>query len=162
GSISREAHTTLAIAMMGIEPAYATLVKSMLKGGARTRAAIGLVIWKLPDEEQRQLLTYVVRHAPCTGDLWSIHERALQRLGAVGDRQTVAVLAEVLDRRSFWNRFRMAALHRAAVDALAQIATPDARRLLEQMAADGPRAVRSLAKGRLALASGRPDPKVRA
>jgi hypothetical protein len=87
--------------------------------------------------------------------MWPIHERAIERLGSLGGRYSVNALSAVLQRRHFWSPFRMANLHRLAVDALGQIGTPDAVAVIETVAAFGPRWARSAARTRLGAAMGR-------
>jgi len=151
--VQREA--TRAIAGLGIESAYDTLIRALERGTERARMSILGVIWTLPDEDAEQLLSHLVLTAPCRGAMWAIHERALERLGSLGGRSSVNALSTVLERRRFWSPFRMAALHRMAVDALGQIGTPDAVAVIETTAIHGPRWARTAAQARLGAAMGK-------
>jgi len=152
--VQREA--TRAIAMLGIESAYDTLVRALERGTERARTSIMGVVWTLPDEDAEQVLSHLVLRAPYRGAMWGIHERALERLGSLGGRHAVNALSTVLQRRSFWSPFRMVALHRLAIDALARIGTPDAVAVVEQVASYGLRLDRSAARARLASFDGQP------
>jgi len=151
--VQREA--TRAIAMLGIEAAYDTLIRALERGTERARVAILGVLWTLPDEDAEQLLSHLVLAAPSRGAMWPIHERAIERLGSLGGRYSVNALSAVLQRRQFWSPFRMARLHRRAVDALGQIGTPDAVAVIETVASHGPRRARAAARARLGAAIAR-------
>jgi hypothetical protein len=79
-----------------------------------------------------------------------VHERAVERLGSLGGQHAIGALSTVLQRRSLWAPFRMVALHRLAIDALARIGTPDAVAVIETTAAYGLRLDRKAARARLA------------
>jgi len=146
--VQREA--TRAIAMLGIDTAYDTLIRALERGTDRARTSILGVLWNMPDEDAEQLLTYLVLHAPYRGAMWAVHERAVERLGSLGGQHAISALSTVLQRRSFWAPFRMVALHRLAIDALARIGTPDAVAVIETTAAYGLRLDRKAARARLA------------
>ncbi len=150
--VQREA--THAIAMLGIEAAYDTLIRALARGTERTRSSILGVLWALPGEDAEQVLSYLVLSAPCRGSMWEVHARAIERLGVIGNRHAVSALAAVLQRRRFWSRFKMAVLHRLAIDALGRIGTPDAVAVLETVADSGSRLVRNAARVRLGAAMG--------
>ena len=137
-----------AIAMLGVEAAYTTLIRALERGPEPARTSILGVLWTLPDEDAEQVLSYVVLAAPYRGVMWVVHKRAIQRLGALGGRHAVDALAAVLQRRQFWSPFRMASLHKLAVDALGQIGTPDAMAVIETVASHGPRWARAAARAR--------------
>lgn len=150
--VQREA--TRAIAALGIEAAYDTLIRALVRGTERARTSILGVLWTLPVEDAERVLSYLVLTAPYRGAMWAIHERAVESLGSVGGRYAVNALSAVLQRRQFWSPFRMAALHRLAVDALGRIGTPDAVAVLKTVASWGPRRVRAAARARLGAAMG--------
>jgi hypothetical protein len=145
--VQREA--TRAIAMLGGDAAYAMLIRALARGTGSARSGILGVLWSLPDEDAEQILSYLVVHAPHRGAMWPIRRRAIERLGSRGGRLAVDALAAVLASRQIWSPFRMMAMHRAAVDALAHIGTPDAVAELEAIALDGPRWVRAATRARL-------------
>jgi HEAT repeat protein len=149
--VQREA--TRAIAMLGVEAAYTTLIRALERGPDRARTSILGVLWTLPDEDAEQVLSYVVLAAPYRGMMWVVHKRAIQRLGSLGGRHGVNALSAVLQRREFWSPFRMAALHRLAVDALGQIGTPDAVATIETVASCGPWWARAAARATLGAAT---------
>ncbi len=148
--VQREA--THAIAMLGIDAAYDTLIRALARSTERTRSSILGVLWTLPGEDAEQVLSYLVLEAPYRGSMWEIHARAIERLGVIGNQHAVNALAAVLQRRRFWSRFRMAALHRLAIDALVRIGSPDAIAVLETAADGGSRLVRNAARMRLGAA----------
>jgi len=150
--VQREA--ARAIAMLGIEAGYATLVRALERGPDRARTSVLGVLWTLPDEDAEQVLSYVVLAAPYRGAMWAVHKRAIQRLGSLSGRHAVKALSAVLQRRQFWSPFRMAALRRLAVDALGQIGTPDAVAAIEAVASGGPRWARAAARATLGAAMG--------
>jgi hypothetical protein len=146
--VQREA--TLAIAMMGIEAAFQTLTRALTRGSDQSASSIMGVIWTLPEEEARPLLAHLVQQLPYRGALWSIHARAIPRLGALGGHQATLALAAVLDRRQMWAPFRLAAIHKLALSALAAVGSPDAWRFVEQTATGGSRRLRSTARALMA------------
>ena len=146
--VQREA--TLAIAMMGIDAAFEALGRALSRGSDRSAGTIIGVIWTLADDDARPLLAWLVQHLPYRGALWSIHARAIPRLGAAGGHQATMALAAVLDRRQMWAPFRLAAIHRLALAALATVGSSDAWRFVEQTAAIGPRRLRSTARSLMA------------
>jgi hypothetical protein len=152
--VQREA--TRAIAMLGIDSAHETLARAIQRGTERTRASILGVLWTLPDEDAEQVLSHMVVHTPYGGALWPIHERLVERLGSLGGRTSVQALSAVLQRRSFRSPFRMGALQRLAIDALARIGTREAIETIESAAEYGPRRARAAARARLAAGIGRP------
>jgi HEAT repeat protein len=98
----------------------------------------------------------MVLRAPYGGAMWPVHERVVERLGTLGGRTSVQALSTVLQRRSFRSPFRMAALHRLAIDALARIGTRDAVETIESVAEYGPRRARAAARARLAAGTAAP------
>ncbi len=145
--VQREA--TRAIATLGIDSAYDTLIRALERGTEKARASILGVIWTLPPEDAEQVLAHLAVKAPCRGAMWAVHERAVERLGAVGGRTGVDALSAVLQRRSVWSPFRMRHLHRLAIDALAKIGSPEAISVMESAAASAARSVRAAARARL-------------
>jgi hypothetical protein len=101
-----------------------------------------------------QVLSHLVLKSPYRGAMWAIHERAIERLGSLGGRHAITALSTVLQRRSLWSPFRMVALHRLAIDALARIGTPDAVAVVETVASYGLWLDRAAARARLASLAG--------
>jgi HEAT repeat protein len=158
--VQREA--TRAIAMLGIESAYDTLIGAIERGTERARTSMLGVLWTLPNEDAEQVLAHLVLRAPYRGAMWNVHERAIERLGALGGRHAITALSTVLQRRSFWSPFRMVALRRLALDALAQVGTPDAVDVIQSTAADGLLLDRAAARTRLHAIANQTDRKGRA
>ncbi|MFO7694744.1 MAG: HEAT repeat domain-containing protein [Vicinamibacterales bacterium] len=153
--VQREA--TRAIATLGIDSAYDTLVRALERGTERARTSILGVLWTLPHEDAEQVLSHLAVHAPCRATMWAVHERVVERLGTVGGRTSVDALSAVLQRRSVWSPFRMRSLRRLAIDALAKIGSPEAIGVIQSSAASGTRAVRAAARASLeALAARQP------
>jgi hypothetical protein len=151
--VQREA--TRAIATLGIDSAYDTLIRALERGSERARTSILGVLWALDNEDAEQVLSHLIVAAPCAGTMWPIHERAVERLGTVGGRKAVEALASVLNRRSVWSPFRMRKLHLLAIDALAKIGSPEAADAIDKAAGSGQRAVRAAARARLATLAAR-------
>jgi HEAT repeat protein len=157
--VQREA--TRAIATLGVDSAYDTLIRALERGSERTRTSILGVLWTLPDEDAEQVLSHLAVKAPCRGTMWAVHARAVERLGAVGGRRCVDALAAVLERRSVWSPFRMRNLHRLAIAALAEIGSPESIGVIGTAAASGPRAARAAARAHLAALAARQPGKER-
>jgi len=155
--VQREA--TRAIAMLGIESAYDTLIGAIERGTERARTSMLGVLWTLPNEDAEQVLAHLVLRAPYRGAMWNVHQRAIERLGALGGRHAITALSTVLQRRSFWSPFRMAALRRLALDALAQVGTPDAVDVIQSTASGGLLLDRAAARARLHAIANQTDRK---
>ena len=151
--VQREA--TRAIATLGVDSAYDTLIRALERGSEQTRTSILGVLWTLPHEDAEQVLAHLTVNAPCRGAMWHVHERAVERLGTVGGRRGVDALAAVLERRSLWSPLRMRNLHRLAISALAKIGSPEAVDVIGTAAASGLRAVRTAARAHLAAFAAR-------
>jgi HEAT repeat protein len=151
--VQREA--TRAIATLGVDSAYDTLIRALERGSEQTRTSILGVLWTLPQEDAEQVLAHLTVNAPCRGAMWHVHERAVERLGTVGGRRGVDALAAVLERRSLWSPLRMRNLHRLAISALAKIGSPEAVDVIGTAAASGLRAVRTAARAHLAAFAAR-------
>jgi hypothetical protein len=145
--VQREA--TRAIAALRDDEAYDALIRALERGSERARATMLGALWTLPAEDAGPLLSYLVLTAPRHGAMWDVHARALERLGSLDAQFAVEPLAAVLLRRQSWAPFRMAALHRIAIDSLGRIGTPEARAVLETAASSGSRLARAAARARL-------------
>jgi len=135
--VRREA--TRAIATLGIDSGYDALIGALERGNEDARASILGVLWSLSHVDAAQVLSHLAVTAPCRGAMWTVHERVVERLGAVGGQTAVDALSVVLQRRSLWSPLRMRSLHRRAIDALVRIGSPEAIRVLEAAAAAGSR-----------------------
>jgi HEAT repeat protein len=157
--VQREA--TRAIATLGVDSAYDTLIRALERGSEQTRTSILGVLWTLPHDDAEQVLAHLTVNAPCRGAMWPVHERAVERLGTVGGRRGVDALAAVLERRSLWAPLRMRNLHRLAIGALAKIGSPEAVDVIGATAASGLRAVRTAARAHLAALAARQPKEAR-
>lgn len=140
---------TRAILALGTDAAYHTLIQALVKRTETSRFAITGVLWALPNEDVVPLLAHFLCHAPRRGSLWTLHDRAIQRLASAGGHQAIEALIAAVFRRSAWAPFKTPAMQLAAVDALARIGSPEAITALRGLAADGPRHVRSAARRQL-------------
>ncbi|MCX6543085.1 MAG: HEAT repeat domain-containing protein [Acidobacteria bacterium] len=145
---------TRAIAMMRTEAAFETLTRALSTGTEHARSVITGMLSTLPNEDALPMLAHLVRLAPCRGPMWQVYERAVLRLGAIGGRTAVEALAEVTNKRGVWAPFKIVALRRLALQALARIGTPDALEALRAAAGAGPRGARSAARRLLAARQG--------
>lgn len=75
-------------------------------------------------------------------------------LGRIGDERAVPRLASLLERRPMLRRVHWHAIQLAAVEALHQLPTKEARRSLERVAQNGPRPIRTRARKILERTSG--------
>jgi HEAT repeat protein len=148
--VQREA--TRAIAMMGVEPAYETLVSGLVKGTESVRAALTGVLCSLPLEESSAALAHIVTRAPVTGAMTAVHQRALQRLAGSSGPIVTAALGEALRRGNPLAPLRTRMLRRLAADALARIGTEDATEQLHAAAVGGTWGIRAAVKAALAAA----------
>lgn len=146
--VQREA--TRAIAMMGVEPAYQTLTRALVKGTDAVRTALTGVLCSLPVDEAAAALAHLVTKAPMRGVMAPVHERALQRLGAAQGAVVVTALGDALRRGSLVAPLRTHTLRRQAADALARIGTTEALEQLHATAVGGTWGMRSAAKAALA------------
>jgi HEAT repeats len=151
--VQREA--VRAILAIGTDRAYRTLEQALASGTTRSREAIMQSISSLRDERAVPLFTYILEHVDHRGALGTIYLRAVESLGALKDPDSVAPLKDVLYRGEWWAPRRTAMLRAAAAAALARIGTPEARAVLEQAAAAGPRGVRAAARPHAAPSRGR-------
>jgi hypothetical protein len=110
------------------------------------------VLRSLPPGDAARVWSRILLGAPRRGGLWAVHAQAVDSLSALGGRVAVDALVAVLQERRLLAPFKMAALHRLTVEALARMDTPDAVSALESAAVYGPRWVRAAARARLASA----------
>ena len=145
--VQREA--TRALAELGLDAADAALVSAIERGPERTRSCVLGALRSLAHDDAVRVWSRIVLDTARKGDLWAVHAQAVERLGLLGGRAAVDALGAVLHARSFRAPFKMAALHRLAIDALARMGTADAVSAIEDAAANGPRWARAAARARL-------------
>jgi hypothetical protein len=148
--VQREA--TRALAGLGLDAADDALIASIERGPERTRTCVLGALRSLPPGDAARVWSRLAVKARRRGDLWPVHAQAIERLGVLGGRVAVDALEAVLQARSFRAPFKMAALHRLAIEALARVATPEAVSAIEAAAAHGPRWIRASARAGLAAA----------
>jgi len=140
---------TRAIASMQSDAAFETLVRALTTGSDHARTVIIGVLSSIPNDEALPVVAYLVRTAPCRGPMWLVHERAVQRLGAIGGQMAVDALVEVMNKRVMWAPFKISVLRRLAADAIARIGTPAALDALRTAAATGMRGAKAAARRHL-------------
>jgi hypothetical protein len=148
--VQREA--TRALAGLALDAADGALVAAVEHGPDRTRSCVIGVLRSLPPGDAARVWSRILLGAPRRGGLWAVHAQAVDSLSALGGRVAVDALVAVLQERRLLAPFKMAALHRLTVEALARMDTPDAVSALESAAVYGPRWVRAAARARLASA----------
>ncbi|MCK7471880.1 MAG: HEAT repeat domain-containing protein [Desulfomicrobium escambiense] len=67
--VQREA--TRAIATLGVDSAYDTLIRALERGSEQARTSILGVLWTLPHEDAEQVLAHLTVNAPCRGAMWA-------------------------------------------------------------------------------------------
>jgi HEAT repeat protein len=146
--VQREA--TRAIATMGVELAYETLTRALLRGTDAVRTSLTGVLCSLPLDEAAGALAHLVTKAPLGGSMGPLHDRALQRLGAAQGQVVIAALGDALRRGSLMAPLRTRTLRRQAADALGRIGTAEALEQLHAAAVGGTWGMRAAAKAALA------------
>ena len=142
--VQREA--VRAILSIGTEEAYAELQRALATGTDQTREALTGALVSMRSERAIPLFEYIVRKIDRKGPLRAVYLRAVESLGALKADSTVDLLKEALYSGDWWSPFRTAELRRIAANALHQIGTPDALRVLQDAAQRGSRGVRTAAK----------------
>ena len=142
--IQREA--VRAILMIGTEEAYGELQKALAKGTDRTREALMGTLTAMRTEGAIPLFEFIIRKIDRKGPLRSVYLRAVESLGALKAASAVELLKDALYAGEWWAPRRTAELRRTVASALHHIATPDAKRVLEDAASRGPRGVRAAIK----------------
>lgn len=142
--VQREA--TRAILFIGTPDAYATLAEALRTGSVSVRDTIMGVMTASRDEAAVPLLCYIVRQAGPSGRLREVYRKSLQLLGEHGGEPAVDALRHALYRGEWWAPFRTSAMRSAAARSLGRIGSPDARAVLQEAVAAGPRGVRAAAR----------------
>jgi HEAT repeat protein len=145
--VQREA--VRAIVNIGTNRAFQILGQALQRGTTQSREAIMQAASNIRDERATPLFAYMVRHVDHR-KLTATYLHAVESLGALKDPEAVAPLKEALYKGEWWAPKRTASLRGAAALALARIATAEARTVLEEAAALGPRGTRAAARTQLA------------
>ena len=145
--VQREA--VRAIVNIGTPRAFQVLGQALQRGTPESREAIMQAASLVRDERATPLFAYMLRHIDHRR-LTSTYLHALESLGTLKDPEAVEPLKEALYKGEWWAPRRTASLRTAAALALARIGTPEARTVLEEAAALGPRGTRAAARTQLA------------
>jgi hypothetical protein len=138
-----------AIMQIATEEAYAVLERA-LQGGSRTTILEQLI--SLRDDKAIPLLCYVLDHTQPRGRMVNAHLGIMDALGSLsGHPRSTETLKKMLYSGNWWAPFRTAAVRQAAAVALRRIGGPDATAVLEEAAASGPRAVRTIARAQVGM-----------
>jgi HEAT repeat protein/PBS lyase HEAT-like repeat-containing protein len=147
--VQREA--VRAIVNIGTTRAFQILGQALERGTPQSRDAIMQAASLVRDERATPLFAYMLRHIDHR-KLTATYLHAVESLGTLKDPEAVEPLKEALYKGEWWAPRRTASLRSAAALALARIATPEARTVLEEAAAIGPRGTRAAARTQLSQA----------
>jgi hypothetical protein len=147
--VQREA--VRAIVNIGTTRAFQILGQALERGTPQSREAIMQAASLVRDERATPLFAYMLRHIDHR-KLTATYLHAVESLGTLKDPEAVEPLKEALYKGEWWAPRRTASLRSAAALALARIATPEARTVLEEAAAIGPRGTRAAARTQLSQA----------
>ncbi len=140
-----------AIVQIATNDAYAILERALVAGSASRDTVLQELIG-LRDDKAIPLLCYVLNHSAPRGKLVEVHARIIEALGGLSAHdESTRTLRAVLHRAEWWAPYRTAALRRAAATALRRIGAPETSAVLEEAAARGSRAVRSVARAQIDL-----------
>jgi hypothetical protein len=131
---------------VGTDAAYSALEQALLGGDARSREQLIQALCAIRDGRVVRVLAYVLTELDRKGAPDAEFVRTIDSLGALRDPAAVAPLGEVLRQGRWWAPKQTAVRRAAAAAALARIGTDDAVRLLQQVAASGPRGARVAAR----------------
>src|SRR5215831_6655585 len=144
--VQREA--VRAIVNIGTTRAFQILGQALQRGTPQSREAIMQAASLVRDERATPLFAYMLRHIDHR-KLTATYLHAVESLGTLKDPEAVEPLKEALYKGEWWAPRRTASLRSAAALALARIGTPEARTVLEEAAALGPRGTRAAARTQL-------------
>ena len=131
---------------IGSTEAHALLKRTMAVEDNPARAAIVSELNTTRDEKATPLFCYIVRESECRGSLRDIYLKSLARLGAIGGRDALEALRDVLNRGNFWAPRRTRDVRHAAAAALASMKDGAGREVLEEAALNGAIGVRRAAR----------------
>ena len=140
-----------AIVQIGTNDAYQVLEQALKTGAPHTRDAIMQAMGAFRDERSAPLFIHVLDTTPPTGTTEGLYLQTIESLGKIAvDERSAAALKDILYRGEWWAPGRTARSRAAAARALRSMATGGADRILEDAAANGPSAVKKVAKAALA------------
>jgi hypothetical protein len=143
-SVQREA--VRALIALGSQEGHAILQETLASDASTARAAVFQELTTTRDENATPLFCYIVRNGVCRGSLRDIYLKAIARLGAIGGRDGLETLREVLNRGNLWAPRRTREVRAAAAAALAAMKDGAGRSVLDEAAAQGAFGVRRIAK----------------
>ena len=143
-SVQREA--VRALIALGSSDGHAILQDTLASETSPARAAVFQELTSTRDENATPLFCYIVRNGVCRGSLREIYLKAVARVGAIGGRDGVETLREVLNRGNLWAPRRTREVRAAAAAALAAMKDGAGRAVLEEAAANGAFGVRRMAR----------------
>ena len=143
-SVQREA--VRALIALGSTEGHALLQETLASEGSPARAAVFQELTTTRDENATPLFCYIVRNGVCRGSLREIYLKAVARLGAIGGRDGLETLRDVLNRGNIWAPRRTREVRTAAAAALAAMKDDAGRGVLEEAAAQGAFGVRRVAR----------------
>jgi HEAT repeat protein len=149
--VQREA--VRAILKIGTDRGYRVLEQALVGGTRGAREAIMQALGSPREERAAPLLAYILEHVSHRGDLSWVYERALELLSQLREPRSIPALRAALYRGEWWTPTRTAQLRRHAAAALARIDTAEARAVLTDAAANGPRSARAAARAELDAAA---------
>lgn len=133
------------ILAMATPDAYATLTDALRRAPPGRREAILRMLAAEHHSITVPALCYIVRHLGRRGGLVEVYQRVLEAIGGLGaaDPDAAATLKEALYQGQWWAPRRTALIRTTAARALHRLGSPDARTVLQDAAATGPRGVRA-------------------
>jgi len=141
-----------AIVQMGSDEGFAALRDALTTGTPRTREMIMQSLGTLRDERAAPLFAFIIRQGQYRGPLERVYVTCIDLLGALRTSSDVALqaLEEAARRGEWYAPFRTRRLRATAVRALGAIGSVEARGVLQQLAASGPRFTQTAARAALA------------
>jgi hypothetical protein len=140
---------------VGDERAYQTLADVFAEVTPQLRTTLIQQLAAQRDERAIPLCRYLLTHLDHRARQ-DVYLAAIQLLGTLGGEPAVEPLRHALYRGEWWAPRRTRMLREAAAQALRRTRTPTAVQTLRDAVAQGPRAVRAVARAQLAQIEGRP------
>jgi HEAT repeats len=141
-----------AIVQMGSDAGFAALRDALTSGPPRTREMIMQSLGTLRDERAAPLFAFIIRQGQYRGALEKVYLTCVELLGALRTSSDVALeaLKGAATRGEWYAPFRTRRLRTAAIRSLRTIGSAEARGVLQELAASGPRFTQTAARAALA------------
>ncbi len=136
------------ILLSGSDEAFDLLVRTLTTAGPRARASLQHELSTVRDERAGPLFAYLVHHLR-RGRHRRGYEAAIDVLASTGGPDAVRALEFALYQGDWWAPARTRALRARAAGALRRIGGDEAKGVLEEAAARGPRTTRAAARAEL-------------